>query len=51
MRRRPDFETLAHDPEQTCPGLDPGWVPAFRLCEVRFDGRKKVGKDHAQEKG
>ena len=25
---------LEHDPENACPGLDPGWVPVF-------------GKDHA----
>jgi hypothetical protein len=30
-RRHPLVE---HDPEKACPGLDPGWAPAF-------------GKDHA----
>jgi len=28
------FDLLEHDPENACPGLDPGWVPVF-------------GKDHA----
>jgi predicted ATPase len=28
---------LEHDPEKTCPGLDPGWIPVF-------------GKDHAPSK-
>src|SRR5215211_4915815 len=27
-------ESLEHDPENACPGLDPGWIPVF-------------GKDHA----
>jgi hypothetical protein len=29
-----DRETLEHDPEKACPGLDPGWIAVF-------------GKDHA----
>jgi hypothetical protein len=28
---------LEHDPENACPGLDPGWIPVF-------------GKDHAPTK-
>jgi hemoglobin len=32
-RRR---QTIEHDPEKACPGLDPGWTPVFR-------------KDHAQK--
>jgi hypothetical protein len=28
---------LEHDPEKACPGLDPGWKPAFE-------------QDHAQTK-
>jgi hypothetical protein len=45
-----------HDPENACPGLDPGWTPVSRLrealaCSHRVDqcfgGRRQVGKDHA----
>jgi hypothetical protein len=31
------IQTLEHDPEKACPGLDPGWEPV-------------IGKDHAQTK-
>ena len=41
---------LEHDPENACPGLDPGWPPVSRLREARCGGRRKVGKDHAQSK-
>ena len=33
-----DAKDLRHDPEKACPGLDPGWRPAFR-------------KDHASPEG
>jgi hypothetical protein len=31
----PAMNSIEHDPEKACPGLDPGWVSVFR-------------KDHAQ---
>jgi len=33
-------EPVEHDPEK--------WNPVSRLREARFDGRRKVGNDHAQ---
>jgi hypothetical protein len=42
--------TLVHDPEKHVLDPDRGWGPVSRLREARFGGRRKVGKDHAQEK-
>jgi hypothetical protein len=55
MGRR--IQSVEHDPEKACPGLDPGWIPVFRkrscATKDKHDPEKWTPvfrKDHAPPK-